>query len=416
MTMADDSIAPNKGVDDWLEAGIVAAKVGERRAARALLRRVVEHDPANVQGWLWLSEVVDDTDAKAHCFERVLALDPDDQRIRKEMTRLCEQRADRLPRRPRPAAVRSDGTADASPTSLSSAGKMERGRFVLQDEFILIAVSGLILVALIVAVDLAWFESLPAPLAILRSLLGLLLVLFVPGYALQMAFFPREDALDGPERLALSFGLSMAIIPPLALLLDALPWGIRLWPIIFGQGLLIILCSAVALWRRHRLPAEERFQVVVEADMRSWWNTQDRTGRILYTILAFAIVLAAVSVIAIVVLPRPGDHFTEFYLLGPEGLAEGYPREAMAGEAISVITGIANREGVAAEYRIEVRSGEQQIGAVGPFVVGDGEIWEGSVSYMLPQGGEDQQVLFLLYRDGGEPYHALRLWINVVEP
>jgi uncharacterized membrane protein len=48
--------------------------------------------------------------------------------------------------------------------------------------------------------------------------------------------------------------------------------------------------------------------------------------------------------------------------------------------------------------------------------VGDGEIWEGPVSYTLPQAGEDQQILFLLYRDGGDPYRTLRLWINVVEP
>ena len=398
MTMADDFVTPNKGVDDWLEAGISAAKAGERRAARALLRRVVEHDPANLQGWLWLSEVVDDIDAKAHCFERMQAIDPDDQMVRRELAQLREQRADQQPGPPRPAAG------------------MERRRFILHNEFILIAAFGLILVALVAAVDLVRLEDLPAPLAILRLLLGLPFVLFVPGYALQAAFFPRKDAMDGPERLALSFGLSMATIPPLALLLDALPWGIRLWPIVVGQGLFIVLCSAVASWRRHRLPAEERFRVVVGADMRGWWNTQDRTGRVLGTILAFTFMLAAISVIAIVVLPRPGEYFTEFYLLGPEGLAEDYPREAMAGESLSVAAGIANREGMTAEYRIEVRSGEQQIGAVGPFVVGDGEIWEGPVSYTLPQAGEDQQILFLLYRDGGDPYRTLRLWINVVGP
>ena len=398
MTMADDFVTPNKGVDDWLEAGISAAKAGERRAARALLRRVVEHDPANLQGWLWLSEVVDDIDAKAHCFERMQAIDPDDQMVRRELAQLREQRADQQPGPPRPAAG------------------MERRRFILHNEFILIAAFGLILEALVAAVDLVRLENLPAPLAILRLLLGLPFVLFVPGYALQAAFFPRKDAMDGPERLALSFGLSMATIPPLALLLDALPWGIRLWPIVVGQGLFIVLCSAVASWRRHRLPAEERFRVVVGTDMRGWWNTQDRTGRVLGTILAFTFMLAAISVIAIVVLPRPGEYFTEFYLLGPEGLAEDYPREAMAGESLSVAAGIANREGMTAEYRIEVRSGEQQIGAVGPFVVGDGEIWEGPVSYTLPQAGEDQQILFLLYRDGGDPYRTLRLWINVVEP
>ena len=38
-----------------------------------------------------------------------------------------------------------------------------------------------------------------------RIILGLLLVLFLPGYSLIAALFPRKDDLDGIERIALSF-------------------------------------------------------------------------------------------------------------------------------------------------------------------------------------------------------------------
>jgi len=38
-----------------------------------------------------------------------------------------------------------------------------------------------------------------------RVLLGLLLVLFLPGYSLVAALFPRRDDLDGIERIALRF-------------------------------------------------------------------------------------------------------------------------------------------------------------------------------------------------------------------
>jgi uncharacterized membrane protein len=34
------------------------------------------------------------------------------------------------------------------------------------------------------------------------------MVLFLPGYALIAALFPRKDDLDGIERIALSFGLT----------------------------------------------------------------------------------------------------------------------------------------------------------------------------------------------------------------
>ena len=120
----------------------------------------------------------------------------------------------------------------------------------IKNEFIPIILLGLILVGLIAA----GVQVLPAPLPMLRLLLGLAFVLFVPGYTLQAALFPRQDDLDGPERLALSFGLSIAVIPPIALVLDKLPWGIRLWPIVISLALFTLACSAVAVYRRQRLP------------------------------------------------------------------------------------------------------------------------------------------------------------------
>jgi uncharacterized membrane protein len=46
-----------------------------------------------------------------------------------------------------------------------------------------------------------------------RIILGLPLVLFLPGYSLIAALFIRKDDLDGIERIALSVGLSIAITP-----------------------------------------------------------------------------------------------------------------------------------------------------------------------------------------------------------
>lgn len=289
---------------------------------------------------------------------------------------------------------------------------------VVRNEFIVIALLGLLLLGLIAL----GIEGLPAPLPLLRLFLGLFFVLFVPGYALQAALFPSRGArveasaggLDGPERLALSFGLSVAVIPPLALILDRLPWGIRLWPIVVGETIIIATCSTVALWRRRRLPPSERFVLEIDVDARGWWAAQDRLSRVLCGILTAALLVALFSAAAIILLPKPGEQFTEFYVLGPEGLAEGYPREAAPGEPLSVTVGIANREGVAAEYRIEVRAGELTIGQAGPLRLEDDEVWEGPLHYALAEPGDDQEVHFLLFRDdGGEPYRSLRLWINV---
>jgi uncharacterized membrane protein len=65
-----------------------------------------------------------------------------------------------------------------------------------------------------------------------RIILGLPLMLFLPGYALIATLFPRKGDLDGIERIALSFGLSIAITPLLGLGLNYTPFGIRLTPIL----------------------------------------------------------------------------------------------------------------------------------------------------------------------------------------
>ncbi|MBN1639993.1 MAG: tetratricopeptide repeat protein [Anaerolineae bacterium] len=63
-------------VDDLLRAGIRHAKTGAHARARALLERALDLDEGRVEGWLWLSAVVEGAEEKAICLENVLALDP----------------------------------------------------------------------------------------------------------------------------------------------------------------------------------------------------------------------------------------------------------------------------------------------------------------------------------------------------
>ena len=58
----------------------------------------------------------------------------------------------------------------------------------------------------------------------IRTILGLFLILFIPGYSLIAALFPKKDDLDGIERAALSFGLSIAVTPLIGLALNYTPW------------------------------------------------------------------------------------------------------------------------------------------------------------------------------------------------
>lgn len=282
----------------------------------------------------------------------------------------------------------------------------------IRNEFIPILIVGLILIALIAA-DV---EGLPASLPMLRLVLGLGFVLLVPGYALQAALFPRRDDLDGTERLALSFGLSIAVIPPIILLLDMLPWGIRLWPIVLSEMLFITFCSTVALHRRGQLPYSDRVSLELEIDLRGWWATQDQTQRLLLGTVGLALMGMAIATTAIVWTPSPDERLTEFYILGSEGLAETYPRQVVAGQPLSVIMGIANHEGTAAEYQVEIRCGGDLIGQVGPIDLEAGESEERPLTFVPRQTGTNVKVEFLLFRDSGlQPYRALHLWLDVTE-
>jgi len=63
------------------------------------------------------------------------------------------------------------------------------------------------------------------PLVYTRYVLGSIFVLFLPGYTFIKTLFPAKE-LNTFERIALSMGLSLALVPVIVLLLDYTPWGI----------------------------------------------------------------------------------------------------------------------------------------------------------------------------------------------
>ena len=92
-----------------------------------------------------------------------------------------------------------------------------------------------------------------SPLIYLRYALGALIILFLPGYTIVEALYPRGDEFTPLERLALSIGLSLAIEPLIGLILNYTPWGIRLTPILASTVILILALATVAAVRKARL-------------------------------------------------------------------------------------------------------------------------------------------------------------------
>lgn len=96
-------------------------------------------------------------------------------------------------------------------------------------------------------------SSLHSVITVLRIVLGALFVLFLPGYSLVEALYPREGELSPLERLALSIGLSLALVPLVGLALNYTPWGIRLNPIIAALSALTLTLLIVSTRRKFSL-------------------------------------------------------------------------------------------------------------------------------------------------------------------
>ena len=199
-------------------------------------------------------------------------------------------------------------------------------------------------------VPLVFFNIQPT----LRLILGLPFLLFIPGYVLVFALFPArktDRGIDTLERIVLSFGLSIAVVPLIGLLLNYTPWGIRLEPILLSMLLFIIGVGLYGVYHWRKTDPEERFTITLNIALP---KEENRVDQALTVILVIAILVVLVSLIYVIALPRTGETFTEFYLLGSNGKAEGYPQNLTTQQNATVIIGVANHESHLVNYTIEI--------------------------------------------------------------
>lgn len=249
--------------------------------------------------------------------------------------------------------------------------------------------------------------------SILRIILGLPCLLFFPGYTLLAALFPRRTDLNGIELVALSFGLSLAVVACAGLILNYTHWGIRLYPILTSLTAFIIVASIIAWARRRSLSEEEK--TVISFSL-NWppWRGRNGVDKILPVILMVAVLGTVGSIGYVMAVPKEEERFTEFYVLGPEGKAEGYPDELTVGEQATVVVGIVNHEHEDVSYRLEITIDENKHGGIDQIALVPEEKWEREISFTPVKTGEKQKVEFVLYKDG-EPYRRLNLWVDVKE-
>lgn len=246
----------------------------------------------------------------------------------------------------------------------------------------------------------------PAIPGLARVPIGVLAVLLAPGYALVVALFEPGEPFELVERLALSLGASLALIPVQALLLNVAPGGLRPDSIRFAVTACTLLFLVAAIVRRRRAPSTPV------------WSGGDAPGGTKVRVVRFtqAVVLANLLVAALAFALTVGDPpapSTEFYVLGRDGLLASYPRAQTIDAPLVVRVGVRQGAGPG-RYSITARAGDRVVATFGPIAVQPGATWEDELRLTLDTPGPDRSLELLLENEGEErPLRTLRLWIDV---
>jgi uncharacterized membrane protein len=191
-----------------------------------------------------------------------------------------------------------------------------------------------------------------------RVVLALPVVLFIPGYCLIAALFPKKDDIDLIERIMLSIGCSIAIVSLIGLGLNFTPWGIRLEPIVIVLTLLTWGMVLVAHYKRTLLPFEERFRIpffAIAGRIREEFLPTGESGvdRLLSIILTLIIISVIITTVYVITAPKEGERFSEFFILGKNRTAADYPAQILAEQNYPMFIGVGNYEYRNITYTIE---------------------------------------------------------------
>lgn len=294
----------------------------------------------------------------------------------------------------------------------------------------------------------------------IRVALGAPLLLFLPGYVLVNTLFPRTSVndpprrsggwglvpeqycvLDGPERVALSFGLSLAMLPLFALVIGVSRWPYTVDVIVPSLSSLILVGAATSAFRRNAVRPEARF----ETPFRAWAGRLRRfvfADDLANTAVNVALVLSVVLSVAVAgyafAAPQDGERYSELSLLTEtddgEYVAGNYPEAITTGNESQLVAAVENREQTETEYTIVTQV--ERVNASGDSVTvveaselrrtemslnpGEKRYDEHTVSPEMV--GDDLRLSYYLYK-GDAPervseetaYRHVYVWIDVTE-
>jgi uncharacterized membrane protein len=158
------------------------------------------------------------------------------------------------------------------------------------------------------------------------------------------------------ERIALTLGLSVFLLPGLGLILNFSPFGITLGSVTVSAIVFSAMASLVLWHRRKEIPENMQFPPHLELTKTLAPTRSSRIAVALY----FGIAVVLVGIIYMLILfatePQPVENFTEFYILTDDGEMVEKPVQLAPGELKHLMISISNHEGEAQNYALHLRS------------------------------------------------------------
>ncbi len=192
---------------------------------------------------------------------------------------------------------------------------------------------------------------------VLRLIIGLPFILIIPGYLLIFTLFPSKKKIDAIQRITLSIGFSIAIVPFMGFILNYTRWGLRLESSLFSIFSFILFFAFTSLYRWYLLDEKDRF--IISFDI-SFFKNESKLDKILTIFLIASIVISIVSMAYVLTMPKQGEKFTQFYLVPLENSNE-YPTSIGLDEKITGSVGIVNHEYERINYTVEIWLLDQEI-------------------------------------------------------
>jgi uncharacterized membrane protein len=298
-------------------------------------------------------------------------------------------------------------------------------------------INGIVLVDLICVILV--LAILLVPTMPLRIFLGIPLLLYFPGYTLISALFVGRNSIDPIGKVALSITISVAIVSLTGFVLNYLPIGITLEPVLFTICGFVFLFSLITLFRsRHSQTTEYDFSENTKSV--SYWGNSILSRS--FMIILIILVVAACGILGYVVfMPKSGEQFSEFYVLGNNGKAQNYPIEYIMDAGVitevkyddgtidtsskygNVSLGIVNHEENKTAYFIKMQIDREPVDiiyegskypTIGPIELTNGEKWERNIGILPVKESDNQMAEIMLYKDTeNNLLNSLQIFINV---